>query len=163
MRNFDTGATRNTDENKLDYEAFLSPLVLERFAAYMHKHRVQADGNLREGDNWQKGIPKQAYIKSAWRHFFSWWKSHRGLSTEEDIEESMMALLFNLQGYAHEYLKEKGQPTSQTLNAGIVSQRGGGSSDQHNGPMVGVPPVRDPNTLYRESRDSRNLHSDFNH
>lgn len=105
MRQFSTGATRNSDENKYDYEGFLSPLVLERFAQYMHKHRVQADGKLRDSDNWQKGIPKEAYMKSGWRHFFSWWKSHRGLKTEEDIEESLCALLFNIQGYLHEHLK----------------------------------------------------------
>lgn len=107
MRKFSTGATRNSDDNKFDYEGFLSPLVLERFAEYMHKHRKQADGELRSSDNWQKGIPREAYMKSGWRHFFSWWKSHRGLKTEEDIEESLCALLFNVQGYLHEYLKEK--------------------------------------------------------
>jgi len=106
MRKFTTGATRNSDEDKFDYEGFLSPLVLERFAEYMHKHRKQADGELRSSDNWQKGIPKEAYMKSGWRHFFSWWKAHRGLKTEEDIEESLCALLFNVQGYLHETLRE---------------------------------------------------------
>lgn len=107
MRKFDTGATRDNDKGKLDYEAFLSPAVLERYAEYMEKHRVQADGTIRDGDNWMKGIPKTAYMKSGWRHFFSWWKSHRGLKTEEDIEESICALLFNASGYLHEHLKEK--------------------------------------------------------
>ena len=73
VRQFKTGATRDTDEGKYDYEGFISPLVLERFAQYMHKHRKQSDGNLRASDNWQKGIPKDAYIKSAWRHFVDWW------------------------------------------------------------------------------------------
>src|SRR5687768_4320669 len=35
MREFETGATRNLDNGKLDYEGFLSPLVMERFAEYM--------------------------------------------------------------------------------------------------------------------------------
>jgi hypothetical protein len=61
MRNFTTGATRNSDVNKLDYEGFLSPVVLEEFAIYMQTHRKQADGKLRESDNWQKGIPKEVY------------------------------------------------------------------------------------------------------
>jgi hypothetical protein len=39
-----TGATRNLDEDKLDYEGFLSPYVLRRFAAYMHEHRKTPDG-----------------------------------------------------------------------------------------------------------------------
>lgn len=106
MRQFKTGATRNSDEGKYDYEGFLSPLVLERFAKYMHKHRLQADGKLRDSDNWQKGIPQEAYMKSAWRHFMEWWKAHRTLKTEEDIEESICALIFNAQGYLHERLKK---------------------------------------------------------
>ena len=52
MRKFDTGATRNNDETRLDYEGFLSPLVLERFAQYIHKNRVQDDGTIRASDNW---------------------------------------------------------------------------------------------------------------
>ena len=75
MRKFDSGATRDADTNKHDYEGFYSPLVMERFGAYMHRHRVQADGNLRDSDNWQKGIPKDAYIKSAFRHFMDWWNN----------------------------------------------------------------------------------------
>lgn len=107
MRNFSTGATRNSDEGKYDYEGFISPLVLERYGEYMNKHRKQADGKLRDSDNWQKGIPKTAYMKSGWRHFIDWWKEHRGIATKDGIEEAMMALLFNVMGYAHEYLKEK--------------------------------------------------------
>ena len=106
MRKFETGATRNTDEGKLDFEGFLSPAVLHRFAEYMHKNRVQADGNLRAADNWQKGIPKDAYMKSGMRHFFDWWENHRGLPAA-DLEEALCALLFNVQGYLFEILKEK--------------------------------------------------------
>lgn len=107
MREFTTGATRNNDTDKFDYEGFISPLVLERYAAYMHKHRLQADGNLRDSDNWQKGIPLEAYVKSGWRHFMDWWKEHRGLPTSEGLEEALCALLFNVQGYLHETLKKR--------------------------------------------------------
>ena len=54
MRTFDTGATRDSDNDKLDYEGFLSPLVLRRYAEYLHKHRKQSDGKIRTSDNWQK-------------------------------------------------------------------------------------------------------------
>ena len=107
MRTFDTGATRDTETGKLDYEGFLSPLVLERFAEYMNKHRVQADGTLRDSDNWQKGIPKEAYMKSGWRHFMDWWKEHRGHESREGLEEALCAVIFNAQGYLHEVLCEK--------------------------------------------------------
>lgn len=108
MRTFgEGGATRDTDEGKLDMEAFLSPQVLLRYGAYMHQHRTQPDGSVRDGDNWQKGIPKDAYIKSAFRHFIDVWQEHRGHPTEEGVEEALCALLFNTMGYLHEELKTK--------------------------------------------------------
>ena len=106
IRQFDTGATRETDEGKYDYEGFISPLVLKRYAAYMHKHRLQPDGKLRDSDNWQKGIPKDAYMKSGWRHFLDWWCEHRGIASREGLEEALCALLFNVMGYLHETLKK---------------------------------------------------------
>ena len=112
IRTFSTGATRSTDAVKPDYEGYLSPLVLKRFGEYMTKHRVQPDGSTRASDNWQKGIPLASYMQSAWRHFVAWWLAYRGHPTE-DIEESLCAMLFNVQGYLHEYLKMKQsvQPT----------------------------------------------------
>lgn len=109
MRKFDTGATRDTDENKLDFDGFLSPLVLHRYAEYLNEHRTQADGKLRDSDNWQKGIPLAVYMKSAFRHFFYWWAYYRktGIVVKENVEESLCGLLFNTMGYLHEYLKDK--------------------------------------------------------
>lgn len=103
MREFETGATRDTDEGKYDYEGFLSPQVLERFAAYMHDNRIQADGNLRDSDNWQKGIPKNAYMKSMWRHFMSVWQGHRN---GEVSQNDLCAMMFNVMGYLFEDIKE---------------------------------------------------------
>jgi len=110
MRQFDTGATRNDDSNQLDYEGFLSPLVLIRYAEYMHKNRLQSDGNMRESDNWQKGIPIEQYMKSKFRHFMETWRLHRQelngeFPKKEDIEESLCAELFNTMGMLHELLR----------------------------------------------------------
>lgn len=105
-RTFATGATRDTAEGKYDYDGFLSPYVVEAFGAYMDHNRVMADGSKRDSDNWQKGIPREAYMKSAWRHFLDWWREHRGLATKEGIVWALLGLLFNLQGYLHELLKE---------------------------------------------------------
>jgi hypothetical protein len=107
-RYFATGATRDTDEGKLDFDGFLSPLALRRFAEYMHECRKQSDGKLRDSDNWQKGIPQDVYRKSMWRHFFSVWEKSR--AGEECIED-LCALMFNVQGLLHcqvlhEQLKE---------------------------------------------------------
>jgi hypothetical protein len=109
MKKFETGATRNHDDNKLDFEGFLSPLVLQRFAQYMHKNRVQDDGTVRTSDNWQKGIPKESYMKSGWRHFFAWWFGHRNSFKEDTLqtEEDICGVIFNAQGYLHELLRDR--------------------------------------------------------
>ena len=106
MRTFDSGATRDNDAAKPDFEGILSPLALQRYGAYMQKHRVQADGMVRASDNWQKGIPLDAYMKSLLRHVMALWYTHR-YAKGEDIEESLAAILFNAQGYLHELLKAK--------------------------------------------------------
>jgi hypothetical protein len=105
VRSFDTGATRDVDTNKYDYEGFYSPLVMEAFGAYMNFNRRLRDGSLRDSDNWQKGMPRTVYMKSGWRHFFDWWREHRGLATKEGIVWALCGLLFNAQGYLHELLK----------------------------------------------------------
>ncbi len=103
VRQFDTGATRDTDQGKYDYEAFFSPRVIERRAQYMHKHRHQADGTLRDGDNWQKGIPRDQFMKSLLRHAMDLWLAHRDAKII-DFEETLCAIAFNTEGYLHEFL-----------------------------------------------------------
>lgn len=78
MRQFDTGATRDGDKYKHDYEGFESPLVQFAFGNYMDRHRYQADGRVRESDNWQKGMPITQYMKSIKRHEHQLWALHRG-------------------------------------------------------------------------------------
>lgn len=107
VREFETGAKRDLDVSKLDYEGFLSPLVLKRYAEYMHANRAMRDGSLRDSDNWQKGIPPEAYAKSGFRHFMDWWMEHRGHPTDEGLELALCGLLFNAMGYLHEHLKSE--------------------------------------------------------
>ena len=112
VRQFETGATRSADAARYDPEGFLSPLVIERFCEYMNKHRQQPDGTIRDSDNWQKGMPLDTYMKGMWRHFLHLWTRHRGHVVRDekaaaDIEEDLCALLFNVQGYLHERLKNK--------------------------------------------------------
>lgn len=106
VRSFETGATKSADSGKHDFEGYFSPLAMERFAEYMTKHRIQPDGSVRDSDNWQKGIPLSAYMKSGFRHFFDWWKGHRGYEASESVEEALCAVMFNAMGYLHEHLKK---------------------------------------------------------
>jgi len=133
MRKFETGATRDSDENKLDYEGFLHPAVLEAFSAYMHTHRKQADGSLRSSDNWQKGIPRDAYRKSLLRHVMTAWKLWRGWTVEPEsiggvmraptMLECLCGILFNTQGLILEDMKQ--------------TQRGYNVYDKHGGLPAG--------------------------
>lgn len=112
VRTFDTGATRSADADRIDPEGGLSPLVIQRFSEYLHRHRVQADGGLRASDNWQKGIPLPAYMKGMWRHFLHAWTRHRGWPVTDpkaavDLQEDLCAILFNAQGYLHCLLKHE--------------------------------------------------------
>lgn len=107
MREFESGAIRDQEEDKIDYEGHISPLVLECYAKFLHKKRLLPDGTLRDADNWQKGMPKNSYIKSAFRHFMAWWKIHRGLKADETLKEALCATIFNTMGYLHEVLKEE--------------------------------------------------------
>ena len=104
IRTFATGATHDTDINKFDYDGFLCPLVLERYAEYMHANRKMADGSMRGSDNWKAGIPQDVYRKSGWRHFFSFWK-HCLIGDKADAMRDACALLFNIMGWMHEELK----------------------------------------------------------
>lgn len=116
IRKFDSGATRDTNKNKLDFEGFFSPEVLERRAQYMNKHRVQSDGNLRDSDNWQNLFGPDHFkvcIKSSSRHYQDMWKLHRGIPAFDEkgnvvnLEDAICALMFNCEAYLLKILKDK--------------------------------------------------------
>lgn len=110
MRVFDTGATRDSNDDKLEYEGFESALVTKRYAEYMHAHRKQADGNLRAPDNWQKGIPKAAYVQSLVRHIQDvklHWDGAADEAVDGDLESVLCAVLFNTKGLLFELIKER--------------------------------------------------------
>lgn len=97
-RVFESGASRNSDEDKLDYEGFLNPAVMKIYAEYMHSHRMMEDGSMRESDNWQKGIPVDQYMKSLYRHFQDLHLNHRGYESEQNSTDSLCAIIFNAMG-----------------------------------------------------------------
>ena len=117
MREFVTGATRDSEDGKIDYEGFISPVVLERYGQYMHMHRKQADGKLRDSDNWQKHFGENHFavcMKSMWRHFVDLWFLHRGYKRydkkdghEITKDEAICAILFNCIAYLDKFLKDK--------------------------------------------------------
>ena len=112
MQFFTTGATRSAEGDKLDYEGFLSPFVLERYAQYLHEHRTQADGKQRSSDNWQGGMPRRRYLKSAIRHLMEIWKAMRtvgwkDVNEERDkvLQDAICGVMFNMMGLLYEILR----------------------------------------------------------
>ena len=114
-RYFDTGATRDTDDGKLDFEACLSPVVLRRYVEYMYQHNQQSDGKQRPGDNWQRGIPIPVYMKSLMRHVMAVWEDHRVLVASphwgefpedmEQVQDDLCAVIFNAMGLLYEHMR----------------------------------------------------------
>lgn len=110
IRTFETGATRDTTEGKHEPWGFTSALVEQRFCEYMQGHRTQTDGQLRDSDNWKRGIPLDAYKHSLGRHvqdlrlILEGYPEH---ARERDAEEVLCAILFNVQGMLHELIKER--------------------------------------------------------
>jgi len=110
LRTFSTGATRDTTEGKHEPWNFTSALVEKRFCEYMHKHRQQSDGKMRDSDNWKQGIPMEVYKHSLSRHIQDLRLILEGSSQqagESDLEEVLCAVLFNVQGMLYETVKSR--------------------------------------------------------
>lgn len=114
VRKFTTGAVRDQDTDKLDFAGFICPKVWERYALYMHKHKLMADGSMRTSDNWKQGMPLRVYVSSLFRHFIELllWKDKWGLHPKgerdpQDIEEVLCAMLFNVQGALREVIADR--------------------------------------------------------
>jgi len=110
MRTFSTGATRDTTEGKHEPWGFTSALAEKRFCEYMHKHRKQSDGTMRDSDNWKQGIPVDVYKHSLSRHIQDLRLILEGFprsAEESDLEEVLCAVMFNVQGMLHETIKNR--------------------------------------------------------
>lgn len=112
---FPGGAVRENAAEKIDLEGFLSPLVLDAYAQYMHFNRTNVDGSLRDSDNWQKGMPYKVYMKSLWRHFFDLWKEHRLYPSKEGIVWACCGVMFNVMGYLHEFILQDRNAVEKAL------------------------------------------------
>ncbi len=106
---FDTGATRTPLDGKLSYLRALSPAVQRRYVQYLAKHRQTADG-VREFDNWKKGIPKDRYMDSLYRHMMDACLVYFGYTPSDpsyDLEDLLCAIRFNTDGLLFELIHER--------------------------------------------------------
>lgn len=109
IRTFESGATRDSEDGKLDPEGALSELVVLRYSQYMAEHRTMADGSLRDTDNWKAGFTPSSYVKSLWRHILDLWLIHRGFGdwARHSLEDCLCAIIFNASGYLHRLMVER--------------------------------------------------------
>jgi hypothetical protein len=126
MRNFETGATRNSDDGKMQYARIFDPSIDKAYAEYMNSQRVQADGKVRDPDNWKKGIPVASYLDSQRRHWHDVWCLNTGrpdLAEEKDLVTALCALKFNVDGMLYEVLKARREDDAVTVikDAKLVS------------------------------------------
>ena len=104
---FSTGAYRDSDKDKIDFEGHLSPLALDVLGRYMHKHRFLRDGSVRASDDWQLGFDDASFVKPGMRHFMAVWRIMRGWPAEESLEDAFGGWLFNANGLAHQLEKRR--------------------------------------------------------
>jgi hypothetical protein len=105
VRHFKSGATRDDDDGKPEPWGFTSALVEKVFSDYMQGHRKQADGVMRESDNWKKGIPLDVYWHALSRHVLDFrllWEKFPEESRTPDILDALCAVRFNVDGLIHE-------------------------------------------------------------
>lgn len=133
IRKFKSGATRDTSNGKFDYLGFMHPLCDFSFANYMHKHRLQTDGSLRDANNWWGGFGKDIVIQSLVRHIEDLKLLHSGFFVYEvregnnarrvvvknklknlpknfieiQLEDCCNAIRFNSEAYKLELIREK--------------------------------------------------------
>lgn len=120
IRKFETGATRDTDKNKLAYEGFFSPIVLKAFAEYMNKHRSMPDGSIREPDNWQKTYGEKHYqtcMDCLLRHIMDLWLEHDGFPSRDGIKDALFGIMFNSMAYLYKILTDETQVNAHSCHA----------------------------------------------
>lgn len=122
-KEFDSGSTRSAEPLE-DYEGFLSPLVIREFGKYMARHRSNKKGDIRQPDNWQKGMPKARYMRSMARHFLDVWQLWRmhPVGDGEALLDALCALMFNVQGMILEVLISTGDDRPIIRSEGDVSK-----------------------------------------
>jgi hypothetical protein len=107
-RAFSTGATRNNDTTRIDWVKMLSLPAMFEYARYMRRHQKQADGSMREFDNWKGsdgagGFPLDEVVESLVRHVLDLAALDRGIEPmrECELKETCCAIIFNAMAYLH--------------------------------------------------------------
>lgn len=97
IRKFETGAIRDSENEKEDYVETISWRAMKRYAKYMTAQKKKYG----EG-NFKKGIPVDAYERSLLRHIQKYLENkYEGGNVEKDFDH-LSAIVFNTFGIMHE-------------------------------------------------------------
>lgn len=102
MRQFETGAVRDSEDGKEDYIETISWTAFRRYAQYMTGKK-----NKYGAGNFKKGIPIESYEKSLVRHVQKYLANRHEDGNFEKEEDHLSAILFNVFGIIHEEEKAK--------------------------------------------------------
>lgn len=102
VTHFESGAIRDSQEGKEEYQEAISDLTLRRYALYMLSQAKKYGKG-----NWKKGISSESYSNSLDRHLNKYRiKKNWGIDIEPGVDH-LSAALFNLQGLIHNEEMEK--------------------------------------------------------
>jgi hypothetical protein len=105
VREFKTGAIRDTEDGKNDFIETISWTAFDRYAGYMTgKKKKYGEGNFK------KGITIDAYERSLVRHLVKYLKNKHEGGQDELEEDHLSALVFNIFGIMHEESKDHKEP-----------------------------------------------------
>ena len=114
LRQFESGATRNNDPERIDWIKMLALPAMFEYAKYMRAHRQTADGKLREFDNWKGsdkkgGIPLDEAVESLVRHTLDLaaLNANEIPMRECNTKEACCAIIFNAMTYLHTILESE--------------------------------------------------------
>ena len=98
---YPSGATRDSEEGKLDYQGALSIEVLDSFVQYMDRHREMSPGSFRGMGNWKQGMPWARLMRSLTRHHFAVWRN------DGQKLDDLHAVLFNTMALIYQQLTKE--------------------------------------------------------
>lgn len=93
---FKSGAIRDNQEGKPDFNETISWTAFNRYAKYMTGKKAKYGAG-----NFKKGIPTSSYVASMLRHVDKWMRNTYENGQDELNEDHLSAIVFNVFGIMH--------------------------------------------------------------
>lgn len=99
---FPSGAIRDSQEDKPDFNETISWTAFNRYAKYMTGKKSKYGAG-----NFKRGIPTESYVKSMLRHVDKFMRNTFENGDDEKNEDHLSAIVFNVFGIMHNEEQEK--------------------------------------------------------